>query len=268
MEIPKTLKLTPKTPMTKVKNPIDGKTYFVFNVSDGQDNWSQRRSGYKYTKKNLVINGNTLCNTHTMGMGLIYAGYYDAFKTEIDAIYPELPRLPDKLAKYLVEDKEILSYFKLRYPNYYKDFNDGVKNATSANEIHNILSYGTNRFLNVGTVTYFSTNVPWKEIIYDLIYNRTAVGISGKFSGLNHIVCVVGVAYEYLEDGDLPSEDQVPSFFIQDDPYGKTYEYYKGLSGNDIWIPFDKCVSDYKSLANANFKFAHRFVRPEHIGLI
>ena len=267
MAIVTTLQVAPKTPLEKIKNPVDGITYNVYNVSTHFDNWSQRNSKYSYTYKEYTTNWASFCNVHMMGMGLIYTGIYDRFKKEIDAKYPELLRLPDKLAKFILEDKSMREYFKKRFPGLSADFFLGKKNAYGPNEIHNVLSWATNRFLDVGAVTYFSTSVPWKDIVNELVYKACPVGISGKFSGLNHIVLAVGCAYKELAGGTVPGANQVPDYIIVDDPYGKTYEYSKGLSGNDIWIPFQRCVTDFKDLNSANFKYAHRFIKPGDLGL-
>ena len=262
-----TLQTTPKTQVEQIKNEVDKKTYYVYNVSTGMDNYSQRNSKYEYVYKDYKTNWASFCNVHMMAMALIYNGTYDKYKNEINAKYPELTRFPDKLAKFILEDKSIVNYYKKRFPDFSKDFVAGRKDAYGPNEIHNVLSYGTNKFLDIGAITYFSTYVSWKEILYDIIYKKSSVGISGKFSGLHHIVLLVGCAFEHLDGGTVPGPNQVPDYLIVDDPYGKTYEYYKGLSGNDIWIPFSKCVDDFKSLDNANFKFAHRFIRPEFLGI-
>ena len=251
---------------TKVMNPANKKTYFVYNVSTNFDNWSQRNSKYVYQYKNYVTNWASFCNVHMMAMGLIYTGAYDKYKSEIDAKYPELTRFPDKLAKFILEDKEIRDYYKKRFPTVSKDFFDGKKDAYGPNEIHNVLSWGTNRFLNIGSVTYFSTHVSWKDIVNEIVYKNCPVGVSGKFSGLHHIVLAVGCAYNSLSGGTVPGVNQVPDYIIVDDPYGKTYEYSKGLSGNDVWIPFQNCVTDFKDLNNANFKYAHRFIKPQYLG--
>lgn len=262
-----TLLTTPESTFEKVFNPADKTNYYVYNVSKGFDNWSQRRSTYTYVKKDLKVSAFTLCNVHVMAMALIYIGVYKRWQSEIDARYPELPRFPDKLAKYLVESPEMRAYFAKRFPDKNKNFINGVKDAYTPNELHNSLSYGVNRFLDVGNVTYFSTNVSWKEIVNDIVYRGCPVGVSGKFSGLDHIVLVVGCAYKRLGDKTCPDENQVPDYIIVDDPFGKTYEYNKGLSGNDIWIPFSKCVDDLKPLDNPKFKFAHRFIKPQYLGL-
>lgn len=261
-----TLQTMPRVNIERIVNSVDKKNYYVFNTSTGYANYSQRNSKYEYVYKNYKTNWASFCNVHMMAMGLIYTGTYDRYKSEIDAKYPELTRFPDKLAKFILEDKEVRDYYKRRFPGISKDFFEGKKSAYGPNEIHNVLSYGTNRFLDLGTVTYFSTCTSWKEIMYDLIYRGCPVGISGKFSGLNHIVLLVGCAYANLEGGTVPGPNQVPDYLIIDDPYGKTYEYNKGLSGNDIWIPFSKCVDDFKALECAQFKYAHRFIKPTDLG--
>lgn len=257
----------PKTKVEVIKNSLDNKKYYVYNISSGMENWSQRKSQYVYKNKDFVSNAYSFCNVHMITMALDYLGYLDKYKTKFNNIYPQLTRFPDKLVKFLFEDKRVLEFYKNIDPSDYNDFISGKKDAMGPNEIHQILSYGTNLFLGIGNVTQFSTNTSWLDIINDLVYDSLPVGISGKFSGLNHIVLLVGVAYSELREGYKPSLNQIPDYLIVDDPFGKTYEYSKGLSGNDIWIPFSKCITDFKSLSNKQFKFAHRFIRPSDLGI-
>lgn len=260
------LQMTPKTKVEQIISALDNQRYYVYNVSNGFSNYSQRKAQFVYKHNKVDIEWFNLCNVHMIAMGLEYTGIYDRFKSEIDAKYPEYPRLPDKLAKFFIEDSEIDKYYKKRFPSLHREFKNGDKNAYAPNELHNILSYGTNRFIDAGIITYFSTNVHWKEIIDEVIYKNKPVGISGKFSGLNHIVSLVGVAYKHLDAGSQPGQFQIPDYLIIDDPYGKTYEYNKGLSGNDIWIPFERCVDDFKPNNNKYFKYAHRFIGPNELG--
>lgn len=257
----------PKTKVEIIKNSVDKKNYYVYNISSGMENWSQRKSQYVYKNKDFISNAYSFCNVHMMTMALDYLGYLNKYSSKFNDIYPILPRFPDKLAKFLFEDKRVLDFYKSIDPIDYKNFRNGVKNASGPNEIHQVLSFGTNLFLGLGNVTQFSTNVSWFDIVNDIVYDSLPVGISGKFSGLNHIVLVVGVAYSELGEGNKPSLTQQPDYLIVDDPFGKTYEYSKGLSGNDVWIPFDKCIKDFKNLNNVKYKFAHRFVRPEDLGI-
>lgn len=261
-----TLYTNPKCKAERFRSSLDNKLYYVYNVSTGFSNYSQLKSDYSYEYNEYKTTKYSLCNVHMIAMGLIYTGIYTKYANEINAKYPELPRLPDKLAKYLIEDSEIRKYYEKRFPTQSKEFTDGKKDAYGPNEIHNVLSYGTNKFIDAGTVTYFSSNVSWKEIMYELVYKNNPVGISGKFSGLNHIVLLVGCAYSKLDNGTCPGDNQVPDYLIIDDPFGKTYEYGKGLSGNDVWIPFSRCLDDFKALDNLSFKYAHRFIRPNELG--
>lgn len=252
---------SPKCPVKKING------HFVYNVSEGKDNWSQRKSTYIYTNNEYKSNWYSFCNTHMITMALDYLGYLDKYASRFDKIYPEFPRFPDKLAKFLFENKEVLNFYKSVDSYDYKHFIAGKKDATGPNEIHQVLSFGTNLFVGCGNITYFNTNTHWIDIFNDIIYRNCPVGISGKFSGLNHIVLVVGLAYKELEGGDKPGFLQIPDYIIVDDPYGKTYEYNKGLSGNDIWIPYSRCITDFKSLTNPLYKFTHRFNRPEELGI-
>ena len=257
----------PKTKVDTVINSIDRKTYFVYNISKGKENYSQLRSIYSFQNGDFKTDKYSFCNVTTMGMALDYLGYIDFLGKRLDNIYPELPRLPDKLAKFMLEDPRVLDFYNTNFKGCYNLFKEGNKDALGPNEIHTILSYATNLMLGIGNVTYFSTNTSWIDIVEDVVYNNLPIGISGKFSGLNHIVLMVGAAYKELSEGNRPSLLQKPDYIIVDDPYGKTYEYSKGLSGNDIWIPFAKCVEDFKSVDNPYFKFAHRFIKPDFMGL-
>lgn len=248
------------------KCPEDGKMYWVFNVSKDQANWTQRNAQYSYTNNEFTRNSHHFCNVTMQAMNLIYSGIYARFQNNIDKIYPELPRLPDKLAKFIFESKEIRDYYKLRLPGMYQGFERGDKNALSPTEVHNVLSYATNIFVK-SPVTFFSTVTSWEDMFNDIIFRGTPVGVSGVFSGLHHMVSMVGVAYKKLNDLNIPDRNSAPSYIIVDDPYGKTYEYEKRLSGNDIWIPFDNCVRDFKDKGSQSFKFAHRYIRPNLLGI-
>jgi hypothetical protein len=251
----------------KIINTIDNREYFVYNVSKNMSNFSQLKSKYVYTKNDFKANGYSFCNVTTIGMGLSYLGYENKLKDQLANIYPELDRLPDKLAKFMFEDQRVLDFYKSKFSNYYAKFDAGEKDAYGPTEIHTVLSFATNLFLNCGNVTYFSTNTSWVEILYDLLYKNSPVGISGKFNQYNHVILLVGCAYKTLSDNIKPGIYQQPDFLIVDDPFGKTYEYEKGLSGNDIWIEFDKCVEDFKNVDDKIFKFSHRFIRPEYLGI-
>lgn len=90
-----------------------------------------------------------------------------------------------------------------------------------------------------------SYNVKVSEIV-DTIKNGGAVVTSGKFCGLGHVVCIVGLKAE-SEDINGITEDNVKEFII-DDSYGNPHNKYKpaGVGGNDVvWNKNDflKCIS-------------------------
>ena len=259
--------IEPKTNVVRIPHPKTARLYNVFNVSMGMDNYSQLRSAYTFTNGEFIANAHDFCNVTMMAMCLIYLGYQDKYKSKLNDIYPELPRLPDKLAKFIFEDTRVLSFYRNKFPVQYKDFIAGKKNAYGPNEIHAVLSYGVNLFMDCGIVTMFSTSTPWTQLINDIIYEKKPVGISGKFANLDHIVTAVGVAYETLENGSRPGAYQQPDYIIIDDSYGETYNYDKFISGNDIWIPFANCIRDFKDINNSTHKYTHRFVRPDQSGL-
>ena len=61
--------------LPKLVKLSNGKTYWVYNVSDGFDNYSQLKSKYSFVNKKIKSNAYTFCNVHMMAMGLIYSGY-------------------------------------------------------------------------------------------------------------------------------------------------------------------------------------------------
>lgn len=249
---------------------VNNKKYFVFNISKGQDYYSQLKSQYSYENGLYKSDKYSFCNVTMMGMALIYMGFDVINNKRFNFMYPEYPRLPDKLAKFMFENKQVLEFYKNKFPSQYKKFITGkykVSEVYGPNEIHACLSYGTNLFVDRGIITYFSTKTPWKDIIEDIVYKGTPVGISGKFSNYNHIVLMVGVAYKELENGDRPGPYQIPDYIIVDDPLGKTFEYNKNLPGNDIWIPFEQCVSSFKDVNDEFLKMTHRFIKPRLNGL-
>jgi hypothetical protein len=128
---------------------------------------------------------------------------------------------------------------------------------------HYNLMEGYNRFMG-REIDFFSTSVPFRELVDDLISGRPWVG-SGTFPGypklnvnsktgkpeaLGHIVCVVGMEY----DTDYYS----PSAMIVDDPYGDTMNNWQG-SGNDVKIPWNCFVHWMKPIDNDVLFWAHRF---------
>ena len=105
----------PKTKVEIIKNSSDNKKYYVYNISSGMENWSQRKSQYVYKNKDFVSNAYSFCNVHMITMALDYLGYLDKYNSKFTNIYPNLTRFPDKLAKFLFEDKRVLDFYKFIY---------------------------------------------------------------------------------------------------------------------------------------------------------
>jgi hypothetical protein len=162
----------------------------------------------------------------------------------------------DNLAHYMIYNPEIDAYYKQISP-YYDDWKNGKKNSYSPLEIHAVLSYATNKWMGK-QVTSFSQNVPIDSIFEEITEKERPVIISGNFSGLNHIVVLVGVIYN-KKNTVQETLKQMPESVIYDDPFGKTYEYNKGLSGNDCIVPFNKFLDDVKPLKETRYKWAHVF---------
>lgn len=214
----------------------------LYEVDEGKINFSQRNNEYSWKNNLLKLDANSTCNVTSMCMALDYLGY--KFPTG-DYEQPE-----DNLAKFIMESKEIGEMYKTQFPTLYEDFKNGIKNAYTPVEIHNLLSEGTNLWFG-RKVTEFVENPAedFSETLYNNIikFGKPLV-VSGKFNGLNHIVCVSGV---------VTINDKI-EFIKIDDPYGNFRKSYSG-SGNDIWLTYDEMINIFKPLKEEK-KMYHEFV--------
>src|SRR5574344_1336722 len=206
----------------------------VFNVSDNKANYSQRNNQYKWFNSaydNQLVFGKvtaaTMCNVTSLCMALDYAEY-----------------------------------------------KAGKKGCYTPNEIHAVLAYAVNQWLGTSADT-FRTDISISEM-KDIIINKTLpIVISGCFAGLNHIINLVGFAFAATPEAikDCNNADYIPFVcgtypvvnVIYDDPYGKTGEYDNNLSGNYVYVPYDKFISDVKPLGNAAMKWGHVLKTPAAI---
>ena len=234
----------------------------VFNVSNNLPNFSQRNNEYidKVTKKPTAL---VACNVTSIAMGLSYSGYNIPLK------YAELKQPEDNLIKFADEDPAVSSYYKEKMPGMYNDWVARKPDCYPPNELHDILSYSTNLYMGC-KATYFSTNVPVRNIISDICFSNLPVVMSGKFSGFGHIVCLVGFVAkpEFLTKLGTTStitddfRDLITGWII-DDPYGDFRNGYKPvLSGNNIPMTNDQFYSMLKPLNDRYIKWAHRFNPP------
>jgi hypothetical protein len=194
------------------------------NVSKGKINFSQR---------NNEVNPLSSCNTTSLTMATSYIpALWEMFiKSPIFSQYKQYEQPEDRLQQFMLDQ--------------------GLTPT-----VHSDLVTAYNLFIGK-PVDYFSTAVPFKELVEELFCERPWVG-SGTFPGfpnlrkepLGHIVCVVGIVYE-----DNP---YTPAEMIVDDPYGNTMNNWQG-SGNDVHIPWDLFVKWMKPCGDKNLFWAHRF---------
>lgn len=237
----------------KVKNGV-----LYVNVSVGKANFGQRNNEIDWHNKNAKINKNTTCNVTSMVMGLSYMGY--VFPKDCKYSQPE-----DALANFIIKSSKVDNYYKEHMPVMYKDYKKGAKDCYTPNEVHQVLAEATNMWLGCSAVN-FSTERKISDIIKELLHDRPVI-ISGKFCGLNHIVCLVGAKFRVSSDNVESAVDEIirnnlkPASWVIDDPWGNLHEpnYKSGGSGsgNDIEISndyFNKCV---KPLGNTLSKWSH-----------
>ncbi|GHT62541.1 hypothetical protein FACS1894109_21390 [Spirochaetia bacterium] len=188
-----------------------------------------------------------------MCMALDYAGYH------FPPGYFKQPE--DNLGKFIMEDPEIDAYYK-KISMYYDDWRKGIKGCYTPIEIHDVLSYGTNKWLGK-QVTAFSMSMPIDSIFEEIIEKDLPVILSGKFPNkageepkLNHINVLVGAIYT-KQDTVQRSIASMPESVIIDDPYGEVGNYVSGKSGNNVIVPFNKFLDWYKPVGETRFKWAH-----------
>lgn len=208
-----------------------------------------------FSQRNNKISSLEACNVTSMVMALEILGY------SFPNIYPEYSQPEDKLIKFLRENNKVLKFYQKINPQYYREWKEGKKDSYPPNEVHEVLSYGTNLFMGK-TVTKFDYNFPLNYLVREIINNKPVV-MSGKFGGLNHIITLVGVeiykeSFENKEKEKLILDDV--KNFIFNDPYGETYNYNSGKNGYNVRISKNRLATDFKSLDNLTKKWCHTFV--------
>lgn len=240
---------------------------FYYSCDENQDNYSQRRSPFVFKKGDSVIDKNGLCNVHSMVMAALYAGY-------------KLPsgkygREPDNFADFIVTDPRVDAYYKKVMPAMWKEWNDGKKDAYTPMEIHSVLAYAFNIWLDGEKDQFvkFYDNLNFKAALYNnFVRGSLPIVISGSFpkstgTRLNHIVTATGVVYDANEIAKAtrdPKYIPTPKFVKVDDPYGDTLHDWQG-SGNNILLPWAYCIKNLKPLNSENVKWGHIFQKPAAI---
>lgn len=232
--------------------------------------------GYSYyTQRNNNVAANQACNVTAMTMGLLYNKciykkdecWYNYKGEDIYALNKDsLPVIPftqfeDNLIHFIRNDSRVLDYYNRSYPNLYydwvkerdevekkgEDLNLHAFKAYPPNELHLVLSYGTNLFINCNVTSYETRGI---DTIIKLLKSGASLVVSGQFQGLNHVVCVVGIQYE-------KDTGKVHKFLI-DDPWYKTLDYKSKKTGDDSLITYDDFLKYVKPLNNKE-KACHIF---------
>jgi len=232
----------------KPSDITDFKIYLTYNADD------------YYSQRNNQYDPNNTCNVTSMIKACSSMNKY-----ELPDVYDEqgnkIMQPEDRLYYICNHNPQVLDYYKERYPDLYSDYINKTEGCYFPNEIHDVLSYATNLFLDMSEYnrkykmgdkyTQFSTNVPLGLILFD-IFSKKPVVMSGRFNGLNHVVTLIGYA---INDKQIPMEER----FIIQDPYGETYNYRNNHDGRQVWLTREQMVNDFKPLGNSSVKWAHRF---------
>lgn len=245
------------------------------------DNYSQRNNILVWPsvedKPNAQYRTNwkNTCNVTSLIMGLTYSGF------KLPAGKYEQPE--DNLGEFILTNKDVLAKYQKECPAMYNAWIkslDGkcnkseLDNAYPPTELHDYLSYGAN--LWVGTkATQFSTKLNFKKSLWRyMVTDNKPIVVSTNFGGLGHIVTVTGVSYkkEDYQRGKFVSEktkevpEITPYSVMVDDSWGKfnpkTNKYDLPSGGNDIEVPWQVVVKQFKPYNSETVKWGHTFNEP------
>lgn len=252
----------PKKEDSKVSEP------FRFNVSEGQANYSQRKSKFVHIQKGQYgenkIDWTCTCNVHSLIMAFLYSGWICPAST--------YEREPDAFADFIVQEcLKDGNWFKTKMYNLWQNWYEGSPDAYSPLELHDVLAHYACEWFKCSTADRFNSAADIKDIIRHLYEERVAVPTSIKWGGLlGHIICIVGL--EATSEDDLVNWlagkiDKCPiTKVIYDDPFGffdvNTNKYDGNKSGNDNELDYDFFVKHWKDIANNNKKYAHFLGKP------
>lgn len=244
---------------------------FRLNVSEGQANYSQRKSKYRHVQRGQygenVLDWQSLCNCHSLAMAFLYSGW--GFSAS------DYEREPDALADFII--KECLkdeNWFKTKMYNYWYNWYEGSPKACTPVEYHDVLAHYACEYFKCTNADKFTTTATIREVFKHMYDNRVAVPTSVCWGGLRgHIICVVG--FEATSEDDLlkwlngETDTNPITKIIIDDPWGKiieaTNKYDGNQSGNDVEVSYNYFHKYWKDVQNSNRKYAHFIARPAAI---
>lgn len=225
---------------------------YRLNLSDGYDNYSQRKSKIKHIQKGQYgtnkIDWTNTCNVHSMAMAFIYSGW----------VWPKstMEREPDALAKFIIDESlKIDSYYATHFPVMWKNWFEGDPDAYSPLEVHAVLAYETNRFFGCTKAVIFNEQQQLREYFSDIYYKRTCKPTSMTLGKYGHIVCVAGfeaTSQQEVVDYLLGKSSCPITKVIFDDPNGKCIDLstgkYEPAGGNDNIMPITDFLKYSKPL--------------------
>ena len=241
---------------------------FRMNVSEGQANYSQRKSKYYHEQKGQygvnILDWRSVCNCHSLAMAFLYSGW--AFPRSV------YEREPDALVSYIIEEclKEN-NWFKEKMYVYWHNWYEGDPKAPTPVEFHDVLAHYACEYFKCTNADKFRTDATVKEIFKYMYKNRVAIPTSVEWGGLQgHVVCIVG--FEATSEADLlkwfasDTEGNPITKVIVDDPWGKLSEatntYDGGQSGNDNEFNYTFFERHWKPVGSRLTKWVHFINRP------
>jgi hypothetical protein len=223
----------------------------TLDVANGKPWFSQRNNQLFYWDA---------CNVTSMVAALTYSG----IKLPSD---PKYDQPEDSLLSFLRSDSRVdLEYQKL-FPDMYNIYianNRDPHKCTPPNELHPLLSYGTNLWLGGDREQYtkFRWDLTQQEVIYEIVKGHAVVQ-SGLWANLNHITCMTGLDTNQDDIINITDINQIDlskiTNMIMEDPWGDYHDNYKTQRGRDIVVS----QSDYLSLVkpfNSNTKWGHLII--------
>lgn len=184
-----------------------------------------------YTQRNNKYKPGETCNVTSMVSALSAAGY------PVEQMLPDGIQPEDSLYRFIMTDNACANMWRRLDP----------KGNIPPNEWHDVLAYGTSRWLIAHGIKCASIHfVKARESdIRALIDKGGAAVVSGVFETqngkINHIVSIVG----YNSEG-----------FIIDDPWGDFRDKYDTQNGNDIPLTSSQFIEMIKPLGKM-IKNAH-----------
>lgn len=206
-----------------------------------------------YSQRNNEVDPNNTCNTTAMVQALEIAGY------DFPKIFPQYRQPEDKLTHFIRTEKRVLDYWRIIDAANYAAWEKKKGGYYEPNEIHAVLSYGTNLFMGK-KVTEFRDYYPIDSIVHEIMGNEKPCVMSGKFGNLNHIVTLVGcVIFSNIFRSKNKEEIKFSNvkYFIINDTYGFTGDYRSGKSGNNVLITPSRFLDEFKDLQCRTHKWCH-----------